>query len=96
MLSSTSLSNKSNGNIKYRHKCLQPKTKTKDIPFLFKICYNPIMPHKFLRECLNIFTAAIKDIDELPKKMSSSIIICYKAPPKLLTRFLSDRKEKGY
>ena len=63
---------------KYRHKYLQPKTKTKNIPFLFKICYNPIMPHKFLRECLDEFTVAIKDIDELPKKMSSSIT---KLPP---------------
>ena len=81
---------------KYRSHYLKPVKKSKEIPFLFKICYNPIVSHQFLRQSLNEFSAAIKDIRDLPTKMSPPITICYKAPPKLLTQFLSDRKKKGF
>jgi hypothetical protein len=89
--------NKSLRSVKWSNRAshLNQKTKDKSIPFICKIYYNPVVSNQFLRHCLNQFSATIRDIPELPAKMTKPVLICYKAPPKLLATILTDRKKKG-
>jgi hypothetical protein len=72
------------------------KNRRNTIPFLFKILYNHITPHHFLRTNLDLYSHQIKsNITDLPTSLQQKITICYQLPPTLHKRILKARKDKN-
>ena len=80
-----------------RSQYLRPKVKNNNqsIPLLFKLQCNPAHCKKWVRKCLNEFSASVRRLNHLPDTMKKDIVICQMLPPKLHAQVLKTRKEKG-
>ena len=71
------------------------KTNKGLIPFLFKTEFNPIIEHKQIRRCLDVFTKDLEKVTGLPQTLKERITICYSLPPTMHSLILRARKSKG-
>lgn len=77
------------------HNLFKKKKNKGLIPFLFKTEFNPIIEHKKIRKCLDIFTKDLEKISGIPQSLKEKITICYSLPPTMHSLVLRARKSKG-